>query len=142
MDYGCIYNGYCSDMTRTVALGEIDDFSYNVYQNVLKVQKECLKMVKPGAVCRDIHTYSYKSLNNLYKDCYGHGLGHGVGLEIHEHPTLGKTSQKILTAGNIITVEPGVYIEDKCGVRIEDLVVVTEEGYRILSNSTKELVKI
>ena len=73
MDYGCIYNGYCSDMTRTVALGEIDDFSYNVYQNVLKVQKECLKMVKPGAVCMDIHNYSYKALNNLYKDCYGHG---------------------------------------------------------------------
>lgn len=142
MDYGCKVGGYCSDMTRTVAMGDIDSKKLEVYNAVKKVQQECLEMVRPGAVCKEIHDYSSEVLNGLYRDCYGHGLGHGVGLEIHERPNLNTRNTGILVPGNIITVEPGVYISGLCGVRIEDLVLVTDVGYRILSKSTKELVKI
>ncbi len=142
LDYGCICTGYCSDMTRTVAVGDVSDFQIDVYETVKKVQEECLTMVKPGAVCSDIHNYSYRVLNDKYKDCYGHGLGHGVGLKIHESPSLNSRCDKILVPGNIVTVEPGVYISGECGVRIEDLVLITEDGCTILSKSTKELVKI
>ena len=142
LDYGCMCGGYCSDMTRTVAVGDITDFQLKVYETVKKVQAECLSMVKPGAVCSDIHNYSYKVLNDKYKDCYGHGLGHGVGLKIHESPSLNSRCDKTLVPGNIVTVEPGVYITGECGVRIEDLVLITEDGCSILSKSTKELVKI
>lgn len=142
MDYGCTVNGYCSDMTRTVAIGDISDRQLEVYDAVKRVQQECLDMVKPGAECSSIHEYSSKVLNGMYKDCYGHGLGHGVGLEIHERPNLNSRNHGLLVPGNVVTVEPGVYISGFCGVRIEDLVLVTEDGYRILSKSTKELVKI
>jgi Xaa-Pro aminopeptidase len=142
MDFGCVYNGYSSDMTRTVAVGDIDKQKLDVYNSVLSVQKECVKMSVPGAYCKDIHNYSFFKLDGLYKDCYGHGLGHGVGLEVHELPNLGPKSEYILTPGNVITVEPGVYIDGFCGVRIEDLVLITENGNEILSKSTKELIKI
>lgn len=142
MDFGCVYNGYSSDMTRTVAIGDIDNKKLDVYNSVLCVQKECLNMAVPGACCKDIHNYSFYKLDGLYKDCYGHGLGHGVGLEVHELPNLNPRSEYILTPGNVITIEPGVYIDGFCGVRIEDLVVITEKGNEILSKSTKELIKI
>ncbi len=142
LDYGCMCDGYCSDMTRTIAVGDISPFKLEVYETVKKVQAKCLSMVKPGAICSDIHNYSYKVLNDKYKDCYGHGLGHGVGLKIHESPSLNSRFNKALVPGNIVTVEPGVYITGECGVRIEDLVLITEDGCTILSKSTKELVKI
>ena len=142
LDYGCTYHGYCSDMTRTVAMGDVPEDSLAVYNLVRHVQSDCLAMIKPGAVCSDIHKYSWDTLNGSYPGCYGHGLGHGVGLEIHERPTLGTRCDVRLEPGHIVTVEPGLYIPGKCGVRIEDLVLVTKEGYRILSKSTKELVKI
>lgn len=142
MDFGCVYNGYCSDMTRTVAIGDISEQKLQVYNTVLKVQKECLDMAKPGAKCSDIHNHSFSRLDSIYKNCYGHGLGHGVGLEIHELPNLNSKSDYVLQNGNVVTIEPGVYIENLCGVRIEDLVVITDDGCKILSNSTKELIKI
>ena len=142
LDYGCMVGGYCSDMTRTVAVGDISDRQLDVYNAVKRIQSSCLDMVKPGEKCSDIHEYSYNELNALYPGCYGHGLGHGVGLEIHELPNLNLKSHKLLVPGNVVTVEPGVYISGFCGVRIEDLVLVTEDGHRIMSKSTKELVKI
>ena len=142
LDYGCMVKGYCSDRTRTVAVGDISARQLEVYNTVKRVQQECLDMVKPGAKCSEIHMHSYDVLNGLYEGCYGHGLGHGVGLEIHERPNLNMRNHGLLVPGNVVTVEPGVYISGFCGVRIEDLVLVTEEGYRILSKSTKELVKI
>ncbi len=142
MDYGCTYRGYCSDMTRTVAVGDVSDDKLAVYNLVKQVQSDCLAMIKPGAVCSDVHKYSWDTLNGAYPGCYGHGLGHGVGLRIHERPTLSTRCDVRLEPGHIVTVEPGLYIPGKCGVRIEDLVLVTKEGYRILSKSTKELVKI
>lgn len=142
MDFGCVYNGYASDMTRTVAIGDIQKEKLDVYNNVLKVQKECVKLATPGALCKNIHNYSFEKLDSLYKNCYGHGLGHGVGLEVHELPNLNPKSEYVLAPGNVITVEPGVYIEGFCGVRIEDLVLITPNGNEILSKSTKELIKI
>ena len=120
----------------------VDNKKLDVYNSVLCVQKECVNMAVPGACCKDIHNYSFFKLDGLYKDCYGHGLGHGVGLEVHELPNLNPRSEYILTPGNVITIEPGVYIDGFCGVRIEDLVVITEKGNEILSKSTKELIKI
>lgn len=142
IDYGCRVGGYCSDMTRTIAIGDISAEHMRAYDIVKNVQLSCLDMVHPGACCTDIHNYSSHSINGVYPGCYGHGLGHGVGLEIHESPNLNSANNGLLVPGNIITVEPGVYIPGFCGVRIEDLVLVTEFGYRILSKSTKELVKI
>lgn len=142
MDFGCMVDGYCSDMTRTVAIGEVSDRHIEVYNDVLAVQEKCLGMLSPGVNCRDVHMYSWETLNGKYKDCYGHGLGHGVGLEVHELPNLNSRSGFSLVPGNVVTVEPGVYINDFCGVRIEDLVLITDSGIRILSKSTKELIKI
>ena len=142
MDFGCVVDGYCSDMTRTVAVGDVSDRHIEVYNDVLDVQLKCLDMLAVGASCRDIHMYSYDTLNGKYKDCYGHGLGHGVGLEVHELPNLNLRTTHNLVPGNVITVEPGVYINDFCGVRIEDLVLITDSDIQILSKSTKELIKI
>lgn len=142
MDFGCVFEGYCSDMTRTVAVGDIDARKLEVYNTVLSVQKKCVEMAIPGAKCSDIHNYSSNVLNGKYSGCYGHGLGHGVGTEVHELPNLNPKSEYVLIPGNIITVEPGVYIDGFCGVRIEDLVLITDNGNKILSNSTKELLKI
>ncbi|MBQ7900371.1 MAG: aminopeptidase P family protein [Clostridia bacterium] len=142
MDYGCVVGGYCSDMTRTVAIGDVSRRHTDVYNDVLEVQQKCLEMAGKGVRCCDIHSYSSDVLNGKYPGCYGHGLGHGVGLYIHELPNLNSKSDYILTPGNIITVEPGVYINGFCGVRIEDLVLITDTGIQILSKSTKELIKI
>ncbi len=142
LDFGCVYNGYCSDMTRTVAIGDVSQQKLDVYNTVLSVQKECLSMAVEGAKCSDIHNHSFNRLDSIYKGCYGHGLGHGVGLEVHELPNVSRNSDYVLKKGNVITIEPGVYIENVCGVRIEDLVVITDSECQILSNSTKELIKI
>ncbi len=142
MDFGCVVNGYCSDMTRTVAIGDVSERHIQVYKDVLDVQMHCLGMLAPGVPCRDVHIYSSDVLNGKYKDCYGHGLGHGVGLEVHELPNLNSRSEFLLAPGNVVTVEPGVYINDFCGVPIEDLVLITDSGIQILSKSTKELIKI
>lgn len=142
MDFGCIVDGYCSDMTRTVAVGDVSERHIQVYDDVLAVQQKCLEMLAPGVNCRDVHMYSWDVLNGKYNDCFGHGLGHGVGLEVHELPNLNRKSGFVLAPGNVVTVEPGVYINDFCGVRIEDLVLITDSGIQILSKSTKELIKI
>ncbi len=142
MDFGCVVDGYCSDMTRTVAVGQVSDRHIEIYNDVLAVQEKCLKMLAPGVSCKDVHMYSHQTLNGKYKGCYGHGLGHGVGLEVHELPNLNCASPSTLCSGNVVTVEPGVYISDFCGVRIEDLVLITDSGMQILSKSTKELIKI
>ena len=142
MDFGCMFEGYCSDMTRTVAVGEVSDRHIEVYNDVLSVQQKCLDMLSVGVKCRDVHMYSWDTLNGKYNGCYGHGLGHGVGLAVHELPNLNSRSEYELVEGNVVTVEPGVYINDFCGVRIEDLVLITDKGIQILSKSTKELIKI
>ena len=107
MDFGCVVDGYCSDMTRTIAIGEVSQRHTEVYNDVLTVQQKCLDMLTVGARCKDVHIYAWETLNGKYKDCFGHGLGHGVGLEVHELPNLNSRSEYILAPGNVITVEPG-----------------------------------
>ena len=133
VDWGARYQGYCSDCTRTVATGPIEDEARAVYDLVLRAQRAALDAVQPGpegkavdAVARDLIAEAG------HGDEFGHGLGHGVGLEVHEGPTLSKKGDKHLAAGNVVTVEPGVYLPGRFGVRIEDLAVVTDAGPDVL----------
>ena len=144
MDFGCIFNGYCSDMTRTVYIGENPDKEkIDVYNTVLLAQTEALKAIKPGAKCSDVDKIARDIIANAgYGKYFGHGLGHSVGLYIHEEPRLSPKCDVILKPGMTMTVEPGIYLPGKFGVRIEDLVVVTEDGYKNLTNSPKELICI
>ncbi|MCM1273374.1 MAG: Xaa-Pro peptidase family protein [Clostridium sp.] len=144
MDFGCIYEGYCSDMTRTVIVGdEVSDKQLAVYNTVLKAQTEALKLVKPGVKCSDVDACARQIIADAgYGDYFGHGLGHGVGLFIHEEPRFSPKCDELLRPGVCITVEPGIYLPGLFGVRIEDMIVVTEDGYRNLASSPKELIKL
>ena len=141
MDFGAVYNGYHSDMTRTVIVGEPTEKQKEVYHIVLEAQKKALSVLKSGVsgveadkAARDIID------NNGYKEKFGHGTGHGVGIEIHESPNLSPYSKATLEAGNVVTVEPGIYIPDEFGVRIEDMALITEDGYINLTSCEKELI--
>ena len=141
MDFGAVVGGYRSDMTRTVALGSIDDEQKKVYDTVLKAQLVGIKAVKAGVVCKDVDKISRDIIYSAgYEGCFGHGLGHSVGIEIHERPLFNTRCDTVLKAGTVMTVEPGIYIENKYGVRIEDMVYVTENGCIDLTNSPKELI--
>ncbi len=141
MDYGCVYNGYCSDMTRTVAVGYADDRTKNIYDTVLKAQLCALDKIKSGIANKDIDAVARNIISNAgYGDFFNHSLGHGVGLQIHEQPSLSPRSEDVLQTGNIVTVEPGIYIENFCGVRIEDLVKVTDDGCENYTHSPKNLI--
>ena len=141
MDFGCIYEGYCSDMTRTVAVGKISEDQKKVYNIVLEAQMRALQAIVPTKTGLEIDMVARSHINsNGYEKNFGHGLGHGVGLEIHEEPRVSKAGDKILLPGMVVTVEPGIYIEGFCGVRIEDMVVVTEQGIENLTSSKKELL--
>lgn len=140
-DFGCVYEGYCSDMTRTVAVGTISKEQEKVYNIVLEAQIRALQAVMPVKSGIEIDMVARNYINNQgYEKNFEHGLGHGVGLEIHEEPRVSKTGDKILHPGMVVTVEPGIYIEGFCGVRIEDMVVVTKQGIENLTSSKKELL--
>lgn len=143
MDFGARLGGYCSDMTRTLVVGQAGKKAREVYNIVREAQQAALAAVKPGktgkevdAVARDIITAAG------FGEQFGHGLGHGVGLAVHEEPRLSPRGEDELQPGMVVTVEPGVYLPGFGGVRIEDLVVVTENGCQILSTSTKDLLEL
>ena len=139
MDYGARYRDYDSDMTRTVVLGEPTDEQRALYDLVRRTHEECVAAIHAGIDGRDIHMLSVKIISDAgYGDCYGHGLGHGVGIDIHELPNFGRTSN-IVEAGSVITVEPGVYLPGVGGVRLEDYGLVTEDGYEPFTKSSHEL---
>ena len=141
MDFGCVYNGYCSDITRTVAVGNVTKEQQRVYNAVHFTQLKMLNLVAPGKKCSEIDGISRNLLDDFgYKEFFGHSLGHGVGTEVHEAPTLGPKGTDILQPGMIVTVEPGVYFDNFFGVRIEDTVLVTETGAKILCEAPKELI--
>lgn len=142
MDYGCKVDGYCSDMTRTVGVGNVDEESKKAYNTVLKAQLECLDMIKLGVNCASVHKHSFDVIDSAYPGLYGHSLGHGVGLEVHEEPGFASGYDIPAEEGFVLTVEPGVYIPGKCGVRIEDLIVITKNGYDNLCTPPKELIII
>ncbi len=141
MDFGALVGGYCSDMTRTVAVGSVTEEQKKVYQTVLEAQNAALKAVKAGLICKDVDKIARDIIYNAgYEGCFGHGLGHSVGIEIHEDPAFNMRCETVLKPGTVMTVEPGIYLENQFGVRIEDMVYVTEEGSINLTASPKELI--
>ena len=144
MDFGCLYQGYCSDMTRTIHIGQsVDGEMQSVYDTVLKAQLAALSMIRPGVVCSAVDKCARDIIAEAgYGAYFGHGLGHSVGLFIHEEPRFSPKCDAVLEPGIVITVEPGIYLPGRFGVRIEDMIVVTEDGYRNLASSPKELICI
>ncbi|MBX5470612.1 MAG: aminopeptidase P family protein [Thermoleophilaceae bacterium] len=143
IDIGCRVDGYCSDCTRTFATGEIPDEMRAVYDLVRSAQEEALAAVRAGAECKAVDAVARGRIEAAgHGERFGHGLGHGVGLEVHEGPRLAASAEGRLEAGNVVTVEPGVYLPGEFGVRIEDLVVVTEDGPEILSRFPKSLIAV
>lgn len=142
MDFGCVYNGYCSDMTRTVVIGEADDEMRRVYDTVLRAQCAVLDVIDWHSNCAEMDKVARDIIDNAgYKGKFGHSLGHGVGLYIHEKPGLnsGNTST-LLENGHVVTVEPGIYIEGKYGVRIEDMVIIRDGHAENITKSRKDLI--
>lgn len=143
MDFGASFNGYCSDMTRTVAIGKISDEQKRVYDTVLKSQLMAIEAIQEGKVCCEIDKIARDYIYGQgYEGCFGHGLGHSLGLNIHEEPRFGTSCDVILKPNMILTVEPGVYLSGKFGVRIEDMVVITANGSINLTKSEKKLITL
>ena len=144
IDWGAqLDDGYCSDCTRTVAAGRVNDEAREVYELVLDAQLAALEDVKAGAAGREVDGVARSAIQAAgHGEHFGHGLGHGVGLEVHEAPRLGQRSESVLVAGNVVTVEPGIYMPGEFGVRIEDLVVVTDDGREILTSVSKALTVV
>lgn len=142
MDFGALYQGYCSDITRTVIVGEANEKQREIYDIVLTAQKQTIAMIKPGMTGQEADAIAREFIETAgYGKYFGHGTGHGIGLDIHEGPRLSfKNGETILQPGMVVTVEPGIYIPDFGGVRIEDDIVITETGCRRLTTSVKELV--
>ncbi|MEE1011912.1 MAG: aminopeptidase P family protein [Acutalibacteraceae bacterium] len=141
MDFGAVVDGYHSDMTRTVAVGSVSSKQAEVYETVLRAQNNCLEMLKAGVSCKHADASARDVIKNAgYGEFFGHGTGHGVGIEIHEAPTLNPRSGEILKTGDIVTVEPGIYLPSEFGVRIEDMAFITENGIENLTKSPKNLI--
>lgn len=142
-DFGSTYHGYRSDMTRTIMMGEAKEKEKKIYSLVLEAQLAGLKHVKAGETGHNIDSIARGIISNQgYGEFFGHGLGHGVGLDIHENPRLAEGSILPLKPGMVVTVEPGVYLEGWGGVRIEDMILVTENGYQNFTKTPKELIEI
>jgi len=143
MDFGCIYNGYCSDMTRTIVVGKASDKQKEVYNTVLKAGEEALKILKAGLTGKEVDKVARDIIDNAgYKDNFGHGLGHSLGLFVHEEPRVSPKSNNILQENMVVTIEPGIYIPNFGGVRIEDLVCVKKEGIINFTSSPKQLIEL
>ncbi|MBQ3058253.1 MAG: aminopeptidase P family protein [Clostridia bacterium] len=141
MDFGAVVGGYCADMTRTVAVGEISDRQKLVYDTVLNAQLEAMKHIKTGAVCREIDAVARDLIDNCgFEGCFGHSLGHSLGIQVHEAPGFNLRDNTVLVSGMVLSVEPGIYLENEFGVRIEDVVCVTNGGFENLTKSPKELI--
>jgi Xaa-Pro aminopeptidase len=143
LDIGARLDGYCSDCTRTWATGELDDDLAEIYELVRRTQAAALEAVRPGPTGREVDAVARELITAAgHGEHFGHGLGHGVGMEVHEGPRLARTDESRLVAGNVVTVEPGVYVPGRGGVRIEDLVAVTEDGCEIFSSTAKALTVV
>ncbi len=143
MDFGAKFNGYCADMTRTVVLGHASDEMIRVYNTVLQAQGLAFEKIHAGVlgsiVDKAARDYIY---SNGYEGCFGHSTGHGLGIDVHETPSFSPNYAKTIPENSVLSVEPGIYLEGRFGVRIEDIVVVTTEGYINLTSSPKELIEI
>ena len=143
LDFGVVLGGYCSDMTRTVHVGKLRREERDVYDSVLEAQQTALAAVRPGVKAGDVDEAARGVFRRDKLDSYFiHSTGHGVGLEIHEGPRLGAKQEQVLEQGMVITIEPGLYLPGRFGVRIEDMVLVTRNGGEVLTTSTKTLIEL
>lgn len=141
MDFGALVDGYCSDMTRTIFVGKPDQRMKDIYNIVLKAQVESQAGAYSGRTGQEIDAISRKIIYEAgYEGCYGHGLGHSVGIEVHEEPRFNTKDQTIMENGMVMTVEPGIYVENYGGVRIENMIVINDENPICLTRSTKEML--
>ncbi len=141
MDFGAVVNGYHSDMTRTVCVGQPTDRQQEIYNIVLSAQKNALSVIKAGISCNDADMAARNVIENAgFGEFYRHATGHGVGIEIHENPLVTKGNPQKFEEGNIVTVEPGIYLPNEFGVRIEDMVYVTRDGCLNLTSCAKDLI--
>jgi Xaa-Pro aminopeptidase len=141
LDFGARVDGYCGDLTRTVVLGSPSEAQQRQYDAVLKTNSDALEAMKPGADCRAVDAVARRTLVEAGFDDFGHGLGHGLGLEVHESPRLSRISTDVLEPGMVVTNEPGLYLEDG-GVRIEDCVLITKTGAEVLTTAPKETLTV
>lgn len=140
-DIGAVYDGYHSDMTRTVAVGSVSDKQKEIYDIVLKANLKALEVSAPGIKASKVDNAARSVIENAgYADFFGHSTGHGVGLDVHENPNVSPMSETLLCSGMVITIEPGIYLPDEFGVRIEDMIVITKDGYKNLTTLSKELL--
>ena len=143
IDFGCVYGNYCSDTTRTVAIGYADDEMKKVYSVVLEAQKAGIAAAKTGVVGRDVHNAAARVIADAgYGEYFGHGFGHSLGLEIHEDPNFNTRNDKPMPDRAVVSAEPGIYLPGKFGVRIEDVVVLREGGCEDITQAPKELTVI
>ena len=141
IDMGVNFDGYMSDMSRTVFIGQPTAEQKDVYNTVLEAQELAISNIKPGVNCCEIDKIARVFIDNSkYAGCFLHSIGHGVGLEIHEKPFLSKKSGDVLKPGMVVTVEPGIYLSGKLGVRIEDMILITENGHENLTSATKDVI--
>lgn len=143
LDFGVILGGYCSDMTRTVHVGEAAGEARRMYEAVRRAQEAAIATVRPGAPAGEVDAAARKVLaEEGWGEYFTHSTGHGVGLEVHEPPRLGRGQKERLREGMVVTIEPGIYVPGRGGVRIEDMVVVTRQGCEVLAPATKELIEL
>lgn len=143
MDFGCVVNGYCSDMTRTVALGTLAQEAKNIYTVCLEAQERAACEIAVGLTGQQADSVARNWISRHgFRACFGHGLGHGVGLDIHEAPTLSPSSDTVLKAGMVVSVEPGIYVRSQYGVRIEDFGVIGNTGFEAFVHSPKEFITL
>lgn len=141
MDFGCKVGGYCSDMTRTVAVGQPSEEMEFVYNTVLKAQLAGIAAAHAGVTGKEVHEAGAKVIEDAgYGDYFGHGFGHSLGIEIHENPGFHTRNEKPIPAGALLSAEPGIYLPGKFGVRIEDVIMLTEEGCIDITHSPKQLI--
>ena len=143
MDFGCLLDGYCSDITRTVVVGKAADWQKEIYNIVLYAQSLAENAAEGGMDCAKLDAISRDAIENFgYGEYFGHALGHGVGLAIHEYPTVSKRSTHKIETGDVFTIEPGIYLPDRGGVRIEDMLYATDGGHAVLTKSAKDFIEI
>ncbi len=142
LDFGCYYQHYVSDMTRTIHIGHVTDQEREIYDVVLRANKALIEQAKEGVTYREFDAIPREIISAAgYGANFTHGIGHGIGLDIHEYPYFGKSDETI-KAGMVLTDEPGIYLDDKYGVRIEDDLLITENGCEVLTLAPKELIVI